>query len=172
MAQSDDAGGPSLHYRAYLPPYIAALITAVVASALFPLYWLATQAGTPSYLASPVVVSVAVLVPSVLLARDVVLTNDGRLTVTGLGQHIEVDVRRFTEIVLSAGARRGFGFARVRWNDGGFRIWQTMTYLPDPRHRIRGTRPSKGVTEDFRDLVYRLHLINPKVKIRGIEPPA
>nr|BFE32606.1 hypothetical protein GCM10010200_048570 [Actinomadura rugatobispora] len=130
LTQSGNAGRTSLHYRAYLPVGISVVVAVVVASVLLPLYWLA-----PSYLTSSTVVVVSILVTNVILKRDVVLSSDGRLTVTGLGQHIDVDVRCLTEISVSAVARGGFGLARVRWNGGGFRMWQAVIYLPDPRHR-------------------------------------
>jgi hypothetical protein len=171
MTQSGHANWPPLHYRAYLPTGIGVIVAIIVVSALFPLLWLAEQAGTPTYLTTPTAGVVSALTVNVLLARTVVLSGDGRLTVTGVGQHIDVDVRCFTEICVSAGARGGFGFAQVRWNGGGFRMWQAMTYLPDPSRRFKGGRPA-GVSEDFRDLVHRLHLINPAMKIRGVQPPA
>lgn len=160
-----------LHYRAHLPVGIRLVAATVVVSALFPLQWSAMQAGTPSYLASSALIVVSVLISNFLLAQDVVLTGDGGLTVTGFGRRIDVDVRRFNEISVSASARGGFGFARVRWNGGGFRMWQAMTYLPDPRHKLRKNHTFGSVSEDFRDLVYRLHLINPAMTIRGVEPP-
>ncbi|MFI0352528.1 hypothetical protein [Actinomadura sp. 9N407] len=172
MAESDGAGRVSLHYRAYLPTGITVIIVVVAASALFPLYLLALDAGTLVYLAHMVVGVVPAVVVNLLLARDVVLSDDGRLTVTGLGQRIDVDVRCFTDIGASAGARAGFALARVRWDGGGFRMWQAMTYRPDPGRKFRKGRRSGSVSEDFRDLVYRLHLINPVVQVRGVAPPA
>ncbi|WP_131736346.1 hypothetical protein [Actinomadura roseirufa] len=170
MTQSDDSGRASLHYRAYLPAGIGLIVAVLVISALFPLQWLAVEADAPFPLIVTADTVISLLVTNVLLARDVALSSEGRLTVTGFGQHIDVDVRRLTTISLSAGARSGFGFARIQWDGGGVRIWQIMTYVPDPRHKYRKSRTTGS--EDFRDLVYRLHLINPAVKIRGVEPPS
>lgn len=170
MPQSDGTASPSLHYRTYLPPGIRILTAVAVVTALFPLYLLAMEAGTPSYVALPTVVTVSVLVANLFLSREVVLSADGRLTATGLGHRIDVDVQSITEISLSTTARKGFGFARVRWDGGGFRLWQAMTYLPKPQPRRRKSQSAEA--QDFRDLVYRLYLINPAVRIHGIEPPA
>lgn len=49
-------------------------------------------------------------------------------------------------------------------------MWPAMTYVADPRHKTREGRPY--TSDDFRDLVYRLHLINPAMTIRGVSPPA
>ncbi|MEO3829214.1 hypothetical protein [Actinomadura sp. B10D3] len=171
MAQSDDAHRTSLHYRSHLPMGIRLITALLVVSALSPLYWWGVQAGIPSYVALPVVTVVTVLISNILLTQKVVLTGDGGLTITSLGRRTVVDVRRIYEIRVSAAARGGFGFARVRWDGGGLRMWQAMTYLPDPRRRHRN--PASGsVSEDFRDLVHRLYLINPAITVRGIRPPA
>jgi hypothetical protein len=172
MTQSDGACKAPFHYRAQLPAGIRLATALVVVFALLPLYFLATHAGTPSYVASPAVTVATILVSNVLLSQKVVLTGEGGLTVTGLGRRIEVDVRRITAISVSASARGGFGFGHVHGNGGKFRIWHTMTYLPDPRRRLRRYYTFGSVSEDFRDLVYRLYLINPGMTVRGIDPPA
>lgn len=107
--------------------------------------------------------------PVVLPSRTISI--DGRLTVTGLGQHIDVDAGRLTEINVSAFARWGFGLARFHWPGGGFWMWQRLAYLPNPRRRFSESGASQNVSESFRDLVYRLHLINPAMRIHGVAPP-
>ncbi|WP_412517900.1 hypothetical protein K8Z49_07750 [Actinomadura madurae] len=170
MAQSDDMYRTSLHYRSHLPVGIRWIPGVLVALAFSPLYGWAVQAGRLSYVALPAVTVATVLVTNFFLAQKVVLTGDGGLTITTLGRRIVVDVRRINEINVPAHARGGFGFARVRWNGGGLRMWQA-TYLLDPHRRYRN--PAFGsVSEDFRDLVYRLYLINPAMTIQGVQPPA
>lgn len=48
---------------------------------------------------------------------------------------------------------------------------QRLAYLPNPRRRFSESGASPNVSEGFRDLVYRLHLINPAMKIQGVAPP-
>ena len=76
-----------------------------------------------------------------------------------------------TEINVSAFARWGFGLARFHWPGGGFWMRQRLAYLPNPRRRFSESGASPNVSEGFRDLVYRLHLINPPMKIQGVAPP-
>ncbi|TDC57269.1 hypothetical protein E1281_05720 [Actinomadura sp. KC345] len=147
-------------------------IAVLMAIALIPLHLLAVRdLGVPTSVANLAVIVTSILVANVFLVRDMVLSGDGRLKVTGLGQRIDIDMRHLTEIRASMVAHAGFGLAQVRWGNEGFRIWQSMTYIPDSRRKRRRSRSSGIVSDDFRDLVYRLYLINPAITVHGIAPP-
>lgn len=107
-----------------------------------------------------------------LLVRRVTLSPDLRMSVRGLGQDLEVDVRQLKEIRLSRLARVLGGSARVRWEGGSFRLWSTVSYVSGPADRT-GLRPGRRWSgEGLNDLVYRLRLANPQLVVRGVRPPS
>jgi hypothetical protein len=58
-----------------------------------------------------------------------------------------------------------------RGPDRTFRLSTNVRYLSGPADRT-GLKPGRWSSEDFRDLVYRMRLVNPELSVRRVRPPS
>lgn len=166
----DEETGSSLCYQASPPAGVGVLFLLLVIGALVTLLSPALDAGMPPFwlnLAAALTGAFVMSVPE----RRVVLTDGGRLLITGFGQHVDVHASRILAVSLPRRARLGFGSAVLRWDGGKVQVWQTMKYVPEPRSRWSFKHVSGRGGQDFGDLVYRLRAHNPALVIEGVEPP-
>ncbi|GAA1861235.1 hypothetical protein GCM10009736_30550 [Actinomadura bangladeshensis] len=162
--------GSSLHYQASPPAGLGFLALLLAMGILVALASPALDAGLPTFWLTFAAALTGALVTSVP-ERRVVLTDRGRLLITGFGQHVDIHAGRITAISVSRRARTGFGSAAVHWDGGRFRMWPTMKYTPVPRSRWSLKHVSGHGGKDFGDLVYRLRAHNPALVIEGVAPP-
>lgn len=102
---------------------------------------------------------------------DIVLSEDGRLSISGPRRQVRLDVGRLIEVRVPKRASHGLGRALIRWDEGELRIGARAIRRPGKAHRLRVLLFSGWLTEDFRDFVYRLHLANPNLEVDGVRPP-
>lgn len=156
-------------YRVFPPAWWVPLVAAAVPVWL---EWMRQSGiGWPQSLMWVLLVAVVGTMLEHRMVREVTLSDDGRLAIRGLGQKVEVHVSQLTEVRISWAARHGWASARVQWDGGTFRLWPNLRYLPASSRRFRWL-PSGWSSDGLRDLVYRIHLINPEVAIWRIAPPA
>lgn len=168
--RSDEVPGSSLHYQASPPAGLGFLALLLAIGTLVALVSPALDAGLPNFWLTFAAASTGALITSVP-ERRVVLTEGGRLLITGFGQHVDIHAGRILAVGLPRRARLGFGFAVLRWDGGKLKVWQTMKYAPEQRSRWSFKHVSGHGGKDFGDLVYRLRLHNPALVIEGVEPP-
>lgn len=173
VRRADEAADRPLCYRAYPPLGVVLPILLVVAVPVaLSVAWLLDFTGGPYNWQSALTGILLVVLLNEIPRRKVMLSADGRLTITGIGRRVDVDARRLTAIRVTGRARKGFVGAVFVWDGGRFRLWPSMRRHPDPAPwYLKGRRP-ESVSEDFRDLVYRLCLANPGMTIEGVAPPA